>query len=110
MSMEINNKFSFPQFKPISGVDNLLPKTNGPSAPEGGKQVSFSEFFMNQFNEANKTGLEAEQAIQRSILGQESSPHEAMIAVQKADISMTLLMSLKERIERAYQELIRTPI
>ena len=112
--MEIKGMSMLDQLKSIRGVQDIVPKSSGIGGQEnqtpGGKKVSFTEFLQQQFNETNNLGIEAENAIQRSITGQERSPHEAMIAVQKADISLTLLMSLKERIERAYQDIIRTPI
>ena len=115
--MEIKGLSMLDQLRTIRGVENIIPKQK-PELPEGvdispqpgGKKVSFGEFLSQQFAEANQLGLEAERAIQRSVTGEETNPHAAMIAVQKADVSLTLLMSVKERIERAYQELIRTPI
>lgn len=48
-----------------------------------------------QYEESNRLGIEAEQAMQRSLLGQSENPHEAVIAVQKAGISLSLMMVLK---------------
>lgn len=116
--MEIKGGMSmFDQLRSIRGVQDIIPKTKietgdglSTGQPAAGNKVSFSDFLSQQFEEANTLGVEAEKAIQRSIMGEEKDPHSAMIAVQKADISLSLLMSLKDRIERAYQELIRTPI
>ncbi len=115
--MEIKGLSMLDQLRGMRGVESIIPKKTE-ALPEGvdlspqpgGKKVSFGEFLSQQFEESNRLGIEAEQAIQRSVMGTETNPHAAMIAVQKADVSLTLLMSLKERIERAYQELIRTPI
>jgi flagellar hook-basal body complex protein FliE len=71
---------------------------------------SFGEMLMQKYDEANRYGVEAEQAIQRSVLGEDQNPHEAVIAVQKASVSLTLMLGIKERLERAYQDLIKTPI
>ena len=113
--MEIKGMSMLDQLRTIRGVESVTPnKTEGMGNQGGGaapgNKVSFGEFLSQQFEESNRLGLEAEKAIQRSVTGEEQNPHAAMIAVQKADISLTLLMSLKERIERAYTELIRTPI
>lgn len=104
------------QLRTIRGVQDIVPKKTGLNENDPlvtgnkGNKVSFAEYLSQQFNEANQLGLEAEKAIQRSITGEETNPHAAMIAVQKADISLTLLTTLKDRIERAYQDLIRTPL
>jgi len=109
--MEIKGLSMLDQLRTIRGVDSITPKTQaGGVQGAPGNKVSFGEFLSQQFEESNRLGIEAEKAIQRSVSGEDPNPHAAMIAVQKADISLTLLMSLKERIERAYTELIRTPI
>ena len=113
--MEIKGLSMLDQMRMMKGVEGISPKqTQGVQgagdAPAGGKKVSFGEYLQHQLEETNRLGIEAEQAIQKSVMGQDENPHATMIAVQKADISLSLLMSVKERIERAYQELIRTPI
>ena len=111
--MEIKALSMADQLRTIRPVENIIPKGIGETPKSGehsGKGVSFAEFLSQQFNEANRLGLEADKAITRSAMGEEANPHDTVIAVQKADIALTLLMSVKERIERAYQEIIRTPI
>ena len=113
--MEIKGLSMFDQLKMIKGVEGILPKKSEitpdeKTAEPGGKKVSFAEFLANQMQEVNQSGLDAEKAIQRSVSGQETNPHETLIAVQKADISLSLMMSIKERIERAYQDIIKTPL
>ena len=94
--------------KAIQGIKGI----SAPPAPvqssggEGG--VSFADILKDKFAETNRLGLEADRSVERAALGLESSPHATLIAVQKAEISMSLLMSVKERLERAYQELVRT--
>ena len=88
-------------------------KPLAPSAKEaapGTEKASFGDFLAKQLEETNRQGIEAEQAIARAAAGEETSPHATMIAVQKATVSLTLMMSIKDRLERAYQEIIRTPV
>jgi flagellar hook-basal body complex protein FliE len=72
--------------------------------------VSFGDFLAGHFNAVNQSGLESEEALKRATLGEEMNPHATLIAMQKASISLTLMMGIKERLERAYQEIIRTPL
>ena len=98
------------QLRMVRGVESIIPKGNATPEVGGSPKTSFADYLTQQFDTVNEQGLEAEKAIQRSILGKDENPHQTMIAVQKAEISLTLLMSVKERIERAYQEIIRMPI
>ena len=89
-----------------SGVlDTGVPKTDG--VPDKNKP-SFSEFLLEQFNESNQLGMEADRRIDMSVRGEDPSPHETIIAIQKADVSFNLLLSIKDKLEQAYQTLIRT--
>lgn len=110
--MEMKGLMNISSMPQIRGVDSITPRESGgiDSSPKSGKAVSFAEYLQHQIEETNQLGLEAENAIQRSVLGEETNPHQTMMAVQKADISLTLLTSIKDRLERAYTDLIRTPI
>ena len=95
------------QIKPI---DNIIPKTpEAPDAKDAG-QLSFGEFLMDKVKESNDLSLKADSMIQQTIAGGNVSPHNTLVALQKADISFRLMMSVKERIVQAYQEIMRTPI
>lgn len=95
----------------IKGVDGLgiQPKVN-PTETQGGEKTSFSKFLMEQVKQVNQDGVTAEKGIAEAIAGGDAHPHEVLINLQKADISFRLLMSVKERITQAYQEIIRTPL
>lgn len=110
--MELKGLMNVASMPQIRGVDSLTPTPveSGGASPAGGKKVSFAEYLTHQMEETNRLGVEAEHAIQRSVLGEETNPHQTMMAVQKADISLTLLTSIKDRLERAYTDLIKTPI
>lgn len=96
--------------KGARGFESISPKSIPSEASESGAVQSFGDMLLQKYEETNNLGVEAERAIQRSILGEDQNPHEAVIAVQKASVSLSLMMGVKERLERAFQELIKTPI
>ena len=101
------------EMKMMRGIGGIRPRDAVDmenSSPGKTGQVSFGEFLAQQFERANSQGVEAEKAIQRAVVGIEENPHATMLAVQKASVSLTLMMSIKERLERTYQELIRMQI
>ncbi|MDD2943340.1 MAG: flagellar hook-basal body complex protein FliE [bacterium] len=73
-------------------------------------QKSFTEFLKESVSEVNNISLEADQGIRDAIAGRDVNPHTTMIAMQKADISFRLMMQVKQRLEQAYEQVIRTQV
>jgi len=103
------------EIKPISFVDELrmVRGVEGLKSPELShekKSASFGDFLEKKFDELNQAGLEVDQKIQNSIEGKSENPHETIIAIQKADVQFRLMLSMKEQLEQAYQQIMRTSI
>lgn len=100
------------EIKPLSMGDQLR-MIRGVEEPQEQTQAqgkSFSDFFADKLEELNTLGLESDRAIERRIEGKEANPHSTLLALQRAEISFQLMMSVKQKIEQAYQEIIRTPV
>lgn len=111
--MQIKDIATSDKLNMFSGINGIRPierpSFEKPDAPKT-QQLSFGEFLAKQYQAANNSGIEAEKAIQKAIAGEANNPHATVIAVQKASVSLTLMMSIKERLERAYQEITRMQI
>jgi flagellar hook-basal body complex protein FliE len=92
------------------GISAERPSSDIQKVGEEAGTVSFGEFLSEHIRAANESGLESERALQKATLGEEMNPHATLIAMQKASISLTLMMGIKERLERAFQEIIKTPL
>jgi len=79
------------------------------SAPEG-KKAGFADFLSESLKQVNESGLEADRLIGERLKGNEVNPHTTIIALQEADLSFRLLISVKQRLEQSFQELLRTQI
>lgn len=110
--MKIGESSLVDQLKMLKGVDGIqAPSPKGLEQGSGqGNQVSFADMLMNKYEETNNMGVQAEQAIQNAMLGKSDNPHETAIAVQKATVSLSLMLGVKDRLERAYQEILRMPV
>ncbi len=111
--MQIKGISMHEQLKMLQGVSSIKPieRSSFDQQKVGQNQkLSFGEFLASQYQAANASGIEAERAIQKTISGEVNNPHATVIAVQKASVSLTLMMSIKERLERAYQEITRMQI
>ena len=60
-----------------------------------------------QVNQIQNTG---EQAIQQMNTGNAESLHEVMIAVEEADISLKMLVQMRNKALQAYEEVMRMQI
>ncbi len=88
-----------------SGKMGLLasPVANPPSTTSAsqGKNI-----FQQMLTDINNQQHQADTQVQRSLLG-ETDIHEATLALEKADLSLRLLVQVRNKLVAAYEELSR---
>lgn len=82
----------------ISGVPLVAEKKTG---------TSFIDTLKNIINETDSTIKKADQTALDLASGKSSNIHEAMLNLQKADISMRLLVASTNKLIEGYNELMR---
>jgi flagellar hook-basal body complex protein FliE len=80
------------------------------SAPEEKPGQSFSNVLQKALSDVNTDQLKAEQSIQDYISGKETSLHNTLISLEKADISFKLMMQVRGKLMEAYQQIMRTTV
>ena len=70
--------------------------------------VDFGKVIKGAINRVNRVEKEADNSIVDQIQGK-TDIHETMIALQKADISMKLFLSIRNKVVEAYKEIMRMP-
>ena len=100
---------------PFGAIGTIKPVTPAIKPEAGGKVAGSGESFKDVFTQTVKEldGLqkEADSKIQGVLLGKEgATPHDAMIALEKADTAFQLMNNIRSRIIRAYEEIMRTQI
>lgn len=105
-------KISFgSQLQMLQGI-----KPVAPIAPKGvenagePKEMTFVDYLKQQVSEVNQLGLDSDRRIEAAVAGKDPNPHATMVAIQKADISFRLMLSVKERLVQAYEQVIRTSV
>lgn len=78
------------------------------SAPPEG--ASFGEMLKDAISEVNQLTTEADTAIQRQIASGETDLHATIVALEKAEISFQLMMQIRNKIVKAYEEIMRMPV
>lgn len=82
-------------------------KVQGPASGGG----SFADALKSAIGEVEKLQNDADGKIKGLTLGDARiTPHEAMIALQKADVAFQLMSTIRTKIVQAYQEVIRTQV
>ena len=77
-----------------------------PTKQEGG----FGNMLSNAIKEVDTLQKTADNQMEQMILGKNSNPHEAMIALEKADVAFQLMNSVRAKIVRAYEEVMRAQV
>jgi len=103
----------------INGINvniNAIKGIQPPSQvkPQGGAEAgkeNFGDMLNNALKEVNNLQTEADSQIEGITLKKEGvTPHSAMVALEKADIAFQLMSSIRGKIIRAYEEVIRTQV
>ncbi len=92
------------------GNQGLIPPIEkaGTKAQEGSK--SFSDTLKKFVVDVNTLQNKASEAKVKLATGEITDVHEVMIAVEKANTSMELMLEMRNKIVEAYQEIIRMPV
>jgi flagellar hook-basal body complex protein FliE len=95
--------------KNISIINTSLPSPT--AAPKTAKTGGgFADQLKSAINSVTETQVQADQAVEKLHSGQAGSLHEVMIALEKADISMRLMVQLRNKAVDAYQEIMRMSV
>ncbi len=91
--------------------DNIIQTLTGRNSNiEDTAKNSFGDVLKEMVSEVNKTQIEADEAIARVELDNSASIHEAIIALEKANISFRAMMQVRNKIVDAYQEIMRMQV
>jgi flagellar hook-basal body complex protein FliE len=71
------------------------------------EQVSFGQWLNQSMADVDKLQQEADAAAAKLITGENKDIHGTMIAMQKASISMSMMLEVRNKIINAYEEIKR---
>jgi flagellar hook-basal body complex protein FliE len=90
----------------IAGADLTRP-TIGTTKTEG---PAFADVLKGAIQDVNRMQADADEAIKGVQLGEDIDIHDAMLALNKADTSFKLLMEVRNKLLKAYDEVMRTQL
>jgi flagellar hook-basal body complex protein FliE len=78
-----------------------------PEARKGGSGTGFGRLLKDCIDGVDKLQQEADQAARDLATGKVENVHQAMIAMEKADVSFRLMVEARNRIVKAYEEVMK---
>ncbi|MDY6843830.1 MAG: flagellar hook-basal body complex protein FliE [Thermodesulfobacteriota bacterium] len=90
-------------------VTNQPPSVKGVTTNSLPQGEPFIDVIQQSINKVNQLQVEAESAIQDLTL-KKGDIHNAMIAIEKADISFQLMVKVRNKILAAYEEVMRMQV
>lgn len=78
--------------------------------PSGSEAGTFQDFLADAISEVQHLQNEADTTIKQVVSGEIKDVSEALIAVEKADISFQTMMTVRNKVMTAYEEIMRMQI
>lgn len=96
----------------INSLEGIAPLTLKPAGESSIQSTGadFGNMLKSMVEKVNNTQLAGEQAIQKLHSGKATHLHEVMIAAEEADISLRMLVQLRNKAQTAYEEIMRMQI
>lgn len=97
-----------------SSIDSKSMKINNEitsgTSSSGSAGESFAATLQSAINQTNDLQVKANKAAEELAAGRTSNVQEVMIAAEKADISLRLMMQVRNKIIDAYQEIMKMQV
>jgi len=87
---------------------DLLKQKSGTAAVGGSGNSNFADQLKNAINDVNEQQVQSEKAMADIATGQVKDLHQAALAIDKAEISMKLMLEVRNKALNAYKEITRT--
>jgi flagellar hook-basal body complex protein FliE len=85
------------------------PNTSKTTPDAAGAGKTFGESLMSLVESVEQTSADANTAVS-NMLDKSGDVHEAMIALQRAEMSLQLTVQIRNKLVNAYQDIMRMPI
>lgn len=85
-----------------------LPKTSGAEISQAGE--AFSKMLSSTIAQVNQADNQGNQAIEKLHTGEAKNLHEVMLAVEEADLSIRMLVQMRNKALEAYNQIMQMQI
>jgi len=96
------------QVNSLTGYGALTP--NLPAKTPAAQGTAFGNVLEQSIAKVDRLQHEAEAVSRQLALGEQKDIHQTMIAIEKADIGMNLMLQIRNKLVNAYQEIMNMPV
>ncbi|ADW18364.1 flagellar hook-basal body complex subunit FliE [Desulfobulbus propionicus DSM 2032] len=96
--------------EPIQAVTPSLTPALPARSAVAQAETSFGDMLKTMVAQTNEQQQNADQALQQVHAGGEKNLHEAMIALEKADVSLRYMVQVRNKAISAYQEIMQMQV
>ncbi len=106
----MDDPIKIPEFRLKSSpiVDPRTPRSA--SAPGSAAGTSFKDVLADAVGEVERLQNDADTAIKQLVSGEVKDITDAMVAIEKADVSFQTMMAVRNKIVAAYEEVMRMQV
>lgn len=79
-------------------------------SPGNAQPANFGDILKDNFEKVNTFQHQADEAIKNLVSGRSKNIHETMLAVERADTSLKMMMQVRNKILDAYREIMRMQV
>lgn len=96
----------------VSGIQasQVMPSQHKASNSAADTGKVFANMLGNAMNQVNQSQIQAQQSAQNLTNGSETNLHNVMISAQKAEITLTAAVEIRNKVINAYQSIMRMQI
>ena len=94
---------------PLTPVASIVPSAETGASRSAGGAAGFGDVLRQLMASVNATSQEANAAVSGMVDGT-TDVHEALIALQRADLSLQLTVQIRNKIVQAYQDVMRMQV
>ncbi|MBC7834733.1 MAG: flagellar hook-basal body complex protein FliE [Phycisphaerales bacterium] len=89
----------------VGGGAPMMPRTPAGGAPVDPSGPSFKDVLMANLREVNKLQQEATTAVEDLMTGERKDLENVILATNKADTAFRMLLSVRNKVQQAYEEI-----
>lgn len=90
----------------MGGVGGL-PSIQGPVGGNSGSGAEFGEMLINEIEKVNTEMIKSDQMAQALATGQSQDVHGTLIQMKKAELQFQMLVQVRNKMMKAYEEVMR---